>query len=181
MRLNKLGMTLGILGLLLAVAPVSQAQLNSNVATVNLNAVLGESITVTAAPGTINFALVGSGLSNGSAPITIDTAWALNSTRVSVDVYAYFSNPAAALSDGAGNDIPSTNVSGSVNSGAFGAFTGASPFSGASAITIATQAVGAGTFSSNRTDTLDLRINTAGLGLPAATYTGVLNIQAQAL
>jgi hypothetical protein len=30
-------------------------------------------------------------------------------------------------------------------------------------------------------DTLDLRINTAGLGLPAGTYTGVLNIQAQAI
>jgi hypothetical protein len=180
MRTKNLVIALGLLGLLMAAAP-AQAQLNSNVATVNLNAVLAESLTVAAAPGLVNFALVGSGTSNGSNQVVIDTTWALNTTRTNVSVYAYFSSAAAALTDGAGNDIPSANVNGSVNGGAFSAFTGASPFSGASAITVASQAVGAGTFNSTRSDTLDLQIDTTGLGLPAATYTGVLNIQAQAI
>lgn len=180
MRSKNLLVALGLLGLLL-VAPVAQAQINSNVATVNLNAVLGESITVGAAPGLVNFALVGSGVSNGSSQVAISTSWALSSARTNVSVYAYFTSAAAALTDGAGNDIPSSSVAGSVNGAAFGAFTGASPFSGASAITVLNQAVGAGTFSSSSSDTLDLRIDTTGLGLPAGTYTGVLNIQAQAI
>lgn len=181
MRSKNLLIALGLLGLTLMVAPVSQAQINSNVATVNLNAVLSESITVSAAPGLVNFALVGSGVSAGSAQVAIDTTWSLSTARTNVAVYAYFTAPAAALTDGAGNDIPSSAVSGSVNGGAMGAFTGASPFSGASAITIGSQAVGVGSFNSSRSDTLDLQIDTTGLGLPAATYTGVLNIQAQAI
>lgn len=181
MRTKNLLIALGMLGLLLVAAPAAQAQINSNVVTVNLNATLNESITVSAAPGLVNFALVGSGVSNGSNQISIDTAWSLATTRTNVSVHAYFSNVAAALTDGAGNNIPSANVSGSVNGGGFSPFTGASPFSGASAVTVANQAVGAGTFNSSRNDTLDLRIDTTGLGLPAATYTGVLNIQAQAI
>jgi hypothetical protein len=181
MRVKKLWLTLGALGLLLAVAPVSQAQLNSNVATVNLNAVLGESLTVSAAPGLVNFALVGAGVSNGSAQVSVDTTWSLATTRTSVGVYAYFSNNAAALTDGAGNNIPSANVSGSVNGGAWTVFTGASPFSANASVTLGSQAIGAGNYSGMRNDTLDLRIDTTGLGLPAAIYTGVLNIQAQAL
>ncbi|MGH9815722.1 MAG: hypothetical protein ACRD6I_06550 [Candidatus Acidiferrales bacterium] len=181
MRMKNLLIALGMLGLLLMAAPAAQAQINSNVATVNLNATLNESITVSAAPGLVNFALIGSGVSNGSNQIGITTAWSLNTTRTNVSVYAYFASAASALSDGAGNNIPSANVAGSVNGGAFGPFTGASPFSGASAVTVANQAVGAGTFNSSRNDTLDLRIDTTGLGLPAATYLGVLNIQAQAI
>ena len=181
MRSKNLLIALGLLGLTLMVAPASQAQINSNVANVNLNAVLAESITVAAAPGLVNFALVGSGVSAGSAQVTIDTTWSLATTRTNVSVYAYFTAPAAALTDGAGNDIPSSAVAGSVNGGAMGAFTGASPFSGASAVTIRNQAIGVGTFNSTSSDTLDLQIDTTGLGLPAATYTGVLNIQAQAI
>jgi len=47
------------LALVAAMSPASRAQaLNSNVATVNLNAVLAESLTVAAAPATVNFTLV---------------------------------------------------------------------------------------------------------------------------
>ena len=117
MRSKNLLIALGLLGLTLMVAPASQAQINSNVATVNLNAVLSESITVSAAPGLVNFALVGSGVSAGSAQVAIDTTWSLSTARTNVAVYAYFTAAAAALTDGAGNDIPSSAVSGSVNGG----------------------------------------------------------------
>jgi hypothetical protein len=98
-----------------------------------------------------------------------------------VKTYAYFTSAAAALTDGAGDNIPSTSVSGSINGGAFGAFTGASPFAAASSVTITTIRILGNNKSGNQLDTLNMRINTTGLNLPAANYTGVLVIQAQAL
>ena len=70
-----------------------------------MNAVLGESLTVTASPGTVNFALATNGPAIGSAPIAITTAWALGSGRTSVNLVAYFTT-ASALTDGAGYNIP---------------------------------------------------------------------------
>ena len=180
--INMARLVLGALALALVAGQASHAQaLNSNVATVNLNAPLTESLTVSAGPATVNFALVPNGSANGSAPVSITTTWALAKTRTSVKLYAYFAS-ANALTDGAGDNIPVANVTGSINGGAAGAFTGATPFSGSTGVTVFTQAIGAaGTFnSSHGPDTIALTINTAGLALPAATYTGVLNIQAQA-
>jgi hypothetical protein len=179
MRFQKLGLVLGALAFVLVLAPASHAQLNSNLATVNLNAVLGEAITVSAGPATVNFVLVPNGVANGSAPVSITTTWALATTRTDVNLYAYFST-ADALTDGAGNNIPTANVGGSVNSGPSGTFTNVTPF-GANGMAVFTQALGAGTYNANRADTIDLTIDTAGLGLPSATYTGTLNIQAQAI
>jgi len=176
---HKAGLILGVLALLMAVTPASWAQVNSNQATVNLNAVLGESLTVTASPGTVNFTLAASGPSTGSVPVAITTAWALGSSRTKVNLFAYFTT-VNALTDGAGHNIPSANVSGSVNSGAFATFTTAGAFSTQS-LQVFSQALAAGTFNSSRSDNLNLRIDTTGLGLPVGTYTGVLNIQAQAL
>jgi hypothetical protein len=171
---------LPILILLLAGIP-AHAQLNSNIAGVNLAANLTTSLTVTASPGLVNFPLVPSGITNGSATITINTSWTLSPSVGSVKTYAYFTSAAAALTDGAGDNIPSSSVSGSVNGGAFGAFTGASPFAAASSVTVSTIRILGNNKSGNQSDTLNMRINTTGLNLPAANYTGVLTIQAQAL
>jgi hypothetical protein len=169
------------LALAAAMSPVSRAQLNSNVATVNLNAVLAESLTVAAAPATVNFTLVPNGTANGNSNVTVTTNWALGKTRTSMKVYAYFSS-AVGLTDGAGDNIPTSNVLGSINAGAYAPFTGGTGPFGVNSLVVFSQAVGtAGTFNSSHVDTLGLQINTAGLALPAATYTGVLNIQAQAL
>ena len=176
----KAWMILGVLALVLAMAPVSQAQLNSNQATVALNATLAESLTVTAGPGTVSFILPAAGVANGNSAVTVDTAWVLAPTRTSVNLYAYFSSTTA-LTDGAGNNIPTSNVSGSVNAGAYGAFTGgAGPF-GTESIHVFNQAITSANWSSSRSDSVALRIDTTGLGLPSGTYTGTLNIQAQAL
>jgi hypothetical protein len=178
MRSQKLWI-LGALALLFVVTPGLHAQLDSNVATVNLNAVLGETLTVSAGPATVNFTLIPNGVANGSAPVSVTTTWALAATRTSVGLYAYFSS-ANALTDGSGNNIPSSNVGGSVNGGASGPFTNVTPF-GANGMTVFAQALGAGTYNSNRADTIDMTIDTTGLGLPSATFTGTLNLQAQAL
>jgi hypothetical protein len=168
--------------------PASHAQLNSNTATVNLNAVLSESLTVVAGPGTVNFTpLAPTGTTNGVPNVSITTTWVLAksgaSARTTLKLFAGFTS-AVALTDGALDNIPTANVLGSVNAGPYSAFTGA----GGTALTVNGNAVtvftlglgGAGTFNSSRTDTLGLQINTTGLTLPAATYTGTLTIQAQA-
>jgi hypothetical protein len=98
-----------------------------------------------------------------------------------VNEYAYFTTPAAALTDGAGDNIPSASVAGSFNGGAFTAFTGTSPFAAGSSMTLFDQFIFIFNFFGTRTDSLNLRINTTGLNLPAGTYTGLLHIQAQAL
>ncbi len=173
---------LGLLGIVLALCPApAGAQLKSNAATVNLAATLNTGITITAAPGLVNFTLVRSGTATGSAPVTITTSWRLPLVFGNIAEYAYFTSPAAALTDGASDNIPSASVSGSFNGGAFAAFTGTSPLAAGSSMTLFNQFffilfTNPGT----RTDTLNLQINTTGLNLPAATYTGVLHIQAQA-
>lgn len=178
---KKARLILGALGLVLTMSQVSHAQLNSNNATVNLNATLAESLTVAAGPATVNFTLAANGPANGSAPVSITTTWALGKTRTSVKLYAYFSS-VNALNDGSGDNIPTSKVTGSVNGGAAAPFTSATPF-GANGMTVFTAAIGgAGTFNSvHGPDTIALTIDTTGLALPAATYTGVLNIQAQAI
>jgi hypothetical protein len=173
----------GALAVALALAPIpAKAQIQSNIASVNLNATLNSSISITAAPSLVNFTLVPSGVATGSAPITINTNWALPILFGTVNEYAYFTAAPSALSDGAGDNIPSSSVSGSVNGGAFTPFTGASPFAAGSSLTIFSQRIFI-LFSNpgKRTDTLNLQINTTGLGLPAGLYTGVLRIEAQAL
>jgi len=178
--LRRSGTVLALLAELLACASALQAQLNSNAAAVNLSAVVNSSLTVSAAPGLVNFALLPNGVASGSSTITITTSWVLKPPNT-VTVYAFFNSAAAALADGAGNNIPSTNVLGSPNGGAFTPFTGTSPFSGASSVTIFSQRVLGFSRQVTRSDTLDLQINTTGLGLPPGTYTGLLRIQAQAI
>jgi hypothetical protein len=171
---------LPILVLLLVGTP-AHAQLNSNIAGVNLAANVPTSLTVTASPGLVNFPLIPSGITNGSATITVNTSWTLSPSAGTVTTYAYFTSAAAALSDGAGDNIPSSSVFGSVNAGAFGAFTGASPFAAGSSITLSSTRILGFNKTGNHADTLNMRIDTTGLNLPAGNYTGVLTIQAQAL
>jgi hypothetical protein len=162
-------------------ACTARAQINSNLTAVNLAATLNTSLTLLAAPNLVNFALVQNGISNGSTPITVTTIWSLRPNVGAVTVYAYFTTPAAALSNGAGASIASARVAGSPNGGAFAPFTGNSPFAAGSSITVATWRILGNNRNGTRQDTLGLRIDTTGLVLPAGTYTGILNIQAQAL
>src|SRR5260370_3084345 len=144
------------LSLAAASAPASRDPLNSNVATVNLNAVLGESLTAAAAPATVSVTLVPNGTANGSSNVTVATNWALGKTRTSMKVYACFSS-AVGLTDGAGDNIPTANVLGSVNAGAYAPFTGgAGPFCVNSQGVFTQHVGGAGTFNAPHVDTIAL-------------------------
>ncbi|HWQ03688.1 MAG TPA: hypothetical protein VNL38_04335 [Candidatus Nitrosotenuis sp.] len=171
-----------LLTALLLVARPASAQLNSAAATVNLNAILQSGIVVSVNPGNVNFSLVqGGGISDGDVPVTVTTTWLLRPGTANLSVYAYFTSSASALSDGFGNNIPSSRVSGSVNGGAYSAFTGNSPFAAGSSITVFSQNLTPATRRGTRNDNLALRIDTTALPLPSGNYSGVLYIQAQAL
>lgn len=172
--------------LFLLAAAAAGAQINSAVAGVNLDAKLNPILAVNASPGLVNFLTPPGGIANGDSTITINTRWILAFTpgkpNVDLSLYAYFTNPAAALTNGAGSNIPASRVLGSVNGGAYTAFTTASPFSAASLVVFSRRIkTNQGGGNSQQIDLLNLRIDTSGLGLPAGTYTGVLVIQAQAI
>lgn len=162
---------------------------NSNVANVQFNATLSESLTVTVNSGsTVTFALAPNASSNtGSTSSSVTTAWVLKPGRTNIAVWAYFSSATAALNPlTAGNTatIPSSAIGVQVGgSGPFNACTTVSPFNAAaSGVLIGNTAITGNTnTNSSRTDTLSYNIDTTQVPqLPADTYTGVLNIQAQA-
>jgi len=164
-------------------ASLAAAQLNSAAQPIALNANLGESLTVTLTASAVNFTLTsGSAANPGSTGITATTAWTLKPSRTAVGVYAYFAAAATALTDGAGDNIPSSAFFIADNAGASTALVNTVPFGGALAgLQLANVAITAANRSGTRNDAMAFNINLSTLpNLPAATYTGTLNIQAQA-
>ena len=169
-----------VVAVMLGVAAPARAQVNSNFGTVNLQANMADSLSVTASPSLVNFTLVPSGISVGSVPVSITTSWRLH-PLVTATTYAYFLSAPAALTDGAANNIASSRVLGSVNGGAFATFTAANPFTAGSGLQIFSVRIKGFNRVGSNTDSLNLEIDTSGLGLPAGTYSGLLVIQAQAI
>jgi len=166
-------------------ASVASAQLNSGAQTIALNANLAESLTLSLSATSVNFALTAGNAANpGSAGVTATTAWTLAPGRNSVGVYAYFTSATAALTDGAGDNIPSSAFYIADNAGASTPLTNTVAFGAANAgLKLATVGITAANRSGSRTDAMTFNINLSGgtlPQLPAATYSGTLNIQAQA-
>lgn len=187
--------TIRILAMAIGVAIASTsgfcAANNSNASTVTLTATLSESLTISATPSAVTFTLVQGGTANSSAPVAITSNWVLNGARTSVTLTGWFSSAAQAMA-GTGSTpqyIPTSEIYGQVTTGApttFTAFTqtttgGALGVSGASLV-LFTDAITNTNRYVNRTDNLNLQINLATQPqLAADTYTGTLNLQAQAL
>ncbi len=158
--------------------------LNSGASTISLNAVLNDSITVTLSSNAVNFTLTqGSGSNPGSTSVTATTSWLLRPNVGSLKLYAFFGTSTAALTDGAGNNIPSADFQISNNGGAFTALTNTVPFGGANAgLQLSSTPILGNNKSGTRTDQMNFNINLVPLpNLPAGTYTGTLTIQAQAI
>jgi len=161
---------------------MASAQLNSGAQTIALNATLTESLTLSLSASAVNFTLsAGSATNAGSTAITATTAWTLKPGRTAVGVYAYFASAAAALTDGVDN-IPSSAFFIADNGGASTALTNTVAFGAANAgYQMANVAITAANKVASRTDVMAFNINLSTLPqLPANTYTGTLNIQAQA-
>lgn len=170
---------------LLAFDRSAQAQvLNSGAQTITLQAVLTDSISVSLSSAAVNFNLSAGNSSNpGSTGVTATTAWLLKPSVGNVSVYAFFSNSVAALTDGAGDNIPSVDFQLSDNAGPFTALTSTVAFGGANAGLLVSQTrILGNNKSGSHTDVMNFNINLSTLpNLPAGTYTGTLTIQAQAI
>lgn len=185
----------GALALLVAVCPSSEAQVNSPAGTVVLNAQMLESLTVNVTGGaTVNFTLLPNTAANsGSTTSTIRTAWVLLRGRTRVSVWAWVPNGAAALTNGAGANIPASAVTATAaGSGAVGGALNTVASGGAGVPAFIKPAAATGVEigqirirrrnrTGNTTTTLTWNINTTGVPqLAAASYTGTVNIQAEA-
>lgn len=173
------------LALFLCVATAVRAQvLNSGASTIALNAVLTDSVSVSLSGNAVNFNLTSGNASNpGSTSITATTTWLLKPSVGSVKLYAFFSSSAAALTDGAGNNIPSADFQVSDNAGPLTALTNTVPFGGANAgLQLSSTRILGNNRAGSHTDVMNFNINLAPLpNLPSGTFTGTLTIQAQAI
>ena len=129
----------------------------------------------------INFAFAsGSATNPGSAPLTVTLSW--NCSCATVSLYAYFSSATTALTDGAGDNIPSAAFSISDNGGAFLPLNTTQPFGGANAGLRLVRLTNPPT-SGSHVDTMNFNVNLSTGTLPAlppGTYTGTLTLQGQA-
>jgi len=170
--------------LLMISAVAGQAQvLNSGVQTISLNANLSESMSVNLSVNSVTFALTAHSATNaGSTGVTATETWIAHPGR-NLSVYAYFSSSTAALTDGFGNNIPSADFSISDNAGAYAPLSNTVAFGAASAgLQLYTVKITGTNRNGTHTDNMLFNINLSTIPqLPAGTYTGVLNIQAQAI
>ena len=179
----KLG-AVAVLAMLALVTSAPAQVLNSGAQTIALQAVLSQSVTLTLSGNAVNFNLTSASPNNpGSTSITATTTWTLKPSVASLKVYAFFANSASALTDGAGNNIPSADFQISNNGGAFTALTNTVPFGGANAgLQLSSTPILGNNKTGTRNDVMNFNINLAPLpNLPAAVYTGTLTIQAQAI
>lgn len=169
----------------MTLAVCSHAQvLNSGASTISLQAVLNDSITVSLSSSAVNFNLTPGGASNpGSVGVTATTSWLLKPSAGNLSLYAFFSSSTAALTDGAGDNIPSADFQISDNAGPFTALTSTVPFGAANAgLQLWSFKITGNKRTGTATDNLNFNINLSTLpSLPAGTYTGTLTIQAQAI
>ncbi len=191
MRVLLKGLGIGV-GLALYSGMVPQgafAQITSNSASVSLTATMSESLTISATPSSVTFALTPGGTSTASAPIAITTTWNTSTVEGNLALDAYFSSATAALSY-AGTpvvNIPSSAVYGQVVTGlptSYTAFTQTGHVTAATAsatLELFNVTLSAANRAGTRSDNLGLEINLSSLAqIPAATYTGTLVLQAQA-
>jgi hypothetical protein len=151
---------------------------------VQLNATIGESLTVTLDVASVNFTLTpGSATNPGSTGINATTTWMLASGRSAVSLYAYFDTPTAALTAGASENIPSSAVSAAVSGTSVGAFSSAIAATGftGTGVTIFTAPITSANLSGSQASPVTLNINLTGVSnLGAGTYTGTLHFRAEA-
>ena len=155
---------------------------NSAASPVALKAVLSNSLSVSLSGNAVNFNMVAGSANNpGSTSITATTTWVLDATIGLGSAYAFFASSNAALTDGAGHNIPSADFQISDNGGAFNALTNTVPFGGANAGLPLSYILILGNNKGSHTDVMNFNINLSPLPvLPPGNYTGTLTIQAQA-
>ena len=146
---------------------------------------LGDTLSVSATPSTVNVTLVAGATAVASSPITINTTSTGISLFSSISLYAYFATAAMALSGSTPvTHIPSSAVFGKCPTGSpttYTSFTSTGPFGGAGASLQVYSSSSGLSLGLSRNDVLSLEINLSSIPqLPAAAYTGSIFLQAQA-
>jgi len=159
------------------------AQLTSAPVPVALVALAPESLTVTLTSGaTVNFTLTGGSADLGSITPAWTTTWNLKPSRNSVAVCVFLSG--ALTGTGTNTDtVPMANILGQPDAaGSFTAITGNGCGQTGNALLINTYALTSPASRKNvsKNDSVALEINDSALTLEADTYSGTLNIVAQA-
>ncbi len=181
-----------VAGLLTLASPgvFAAPALTSTTSTVALTATMPESLSISLDKNAVSFDLASGGKAVGDTPVTITTSWILKNSRQNVRLTGYFSNPTAALTDSGSPavNIPSSEVFGAVGTGSssWTAFTQAADAGNVGvaggSLTLLTQPISTSNYNSSATTVLNLEIDLTSQGqLPAGTYTGTLNLQADAL
>ncbi len=187
-RLRTLSVSVAALTVFAATA-AAQAGLQSNIETVSLSAVKNTSLTVTVNSGSTQSiaSITDNAVNNFPSAVNITTAWDINPSAASVTLVGYFSNAAAALSNGS-FDIATTQVKGRVPTAgapnapaAFTAFTsgavGGVGTAGGS-LTLFSETITGANKNSSRTIDLELQLDLTGQTTTPGTYTGTLNLRA---
>ncbi len=184
----RFGSQFGVVGLALwllgAAAGTASAQaLNSGARTIALNALLREGISISVSTNAVNFTLTsGSPANPGNTGVLVTTTW-LSKPGRDVSLYAFFSSATTALTDGAGNNIPSSAFQISDNGTGFLPLTNTVAFGGAGAglrLWVMTKVMGLNK-QGTRQDNLLFNIDLSAVPLPAGNYTGVLTLRAQVI
>jgi hypothetical protein len=173
---------------LVFLVPMAAVAQKSNAATVQLNATVETSITVSIDNATVtwntthNNALKPGQPSNpGSNGITVTTTWLLGPRTSSIYLYAYFTG-LNALTGSGGNNIPASNFQISTNAGPMQPVSERIPGYGLSALELQHEPVTDINSNGDMTSALSFNIDLTNLQqLPAGDYTGSLVLQAEAV
>ncbi len=154
---------------------------------ISLAAAAASDLAVTIQSGSIQtiVGIADNAITNFPSPVVIQTSWNLNPGQTNtVELVAYFSLPAQAMIGGA-TLIPSSRVEGRMTTGLPTTFTAINQNgiggvgSAGGSLRLFSENIGGANKNASRTDNLDLQLNLVGFPtLPAANYTGVLNIRA---
>lgn len=171
---------------LTSIPALAQSGVQSEAATVNVNAFKNASLTLSVTGGTNQTlaAIVDDAVNEFPTPVTFVTSWDVHPSTASFQVVASFSSAELALAvDDASEAIPSTLIEGSVATGVPTAFT---PFTqsvtggvAGAGLLLVQQTLTAATRRGTRTDDLALRLNLAGADpVTVGEYTGVITLRA---
>lgn len=160
------------------------AQQHSNISAANLTMSVGESITIIPPSQTVTLNYTSGATSTPPSTFQVTTLWQLASTHTTMHINWWFASSTAALSAGAGANIPASQVFSNINGGAYSDCAHASDPLVPSAVNGSTCNVGlvipltAANYAAQETDTIGVELQGLSLALPSGTYNGVLNIQA---
>ncbi|HET6680249.1 MAG TPA: hypothetical protein VFG84_03560 [Gemmatimonadaceae bacterium] len=176
---------LAVAALVLGAGEVSAQALQSNIATVSINASKVASLSIVVNSGAAQTAtLVDNSIVSFTTPVNVSTSWDVNpGLTASVTLVGYFSNPTQALANGT-DYIASSLIKGRMATGtptSFTAFTGGAVGGigvAAGTLTLFSEAITGANQTKTRTDDLDLQIDLTGQTVTAGTYAGTLNLRA---